>query len=578
MPKPTMQELARLKRLERSAGVVQRGLTRPAVNQAILAAGLPHLQRTHYHDVVEERSAQQRCGYPLCRNELAVAENDRGPKYRIDRSKKMVFDATEQRNFCCRQCCAASHHMANQISELPLGLRTASAFKPAKLSFLPHGRPSKADARPKRNGTGTGIASAAPTGPNPPSVQPSMGHGEPTSDPLAAAALTVAERFRGPGGGVPPTPPQPPGVAEGGNAHARVEGYEPGTVHAVQRELEAAGKKGEANILAGATPKRQSPWVPLAPTAGSATATAAATVGGGADGRPDPWDGFEVALAEAQRLEREAELHQRQRRQEALRLSLLGSTDADTDTGTGTATPATGSPAALGAAAVAVATATAAAHPPSTATAAEEEPKEPTYTRLHRTVASWRTAATIELLARGGDQPWERRVAKLTGDGVAEAAVGSGAQFAVADDGGEVEVEVAGPRLPPVDSRSQFRVRQGVLATQLGASLPTMLSFLELPPHAVQRELAALVATLELHMNSVTFSPTEWLVLTTVLLVALAPNVTELATAWSAVGAAHPGVPVPPTKLEMWLTQLGIDAFGFSKLVNSLTTADDAPP
>lgn len=64
MPGPSVAELARLKELEKSARVVQEALAdRPAVTRAALAAGVPHIQRAHYIDLVEERATRNFCGW-----------------------------------------------------------------------------------------------------------------------------------------------------------------------------------------------------------------------------------------------------------------------------------------------------------------------------------------------------------------------------------------------------------------------------------------------------------------------------------------------------------------------------------
>lgn len=80
------------------------------------------IQRNHYQDVVDERSAALRCGYPLC----TAIINDEGAigKYRIDFTTRKIYDTTNLKKFCSEQCCEASMHVLNQISEVPLAART----------------------------------------------------------------------------------------------------------------------------------------------------------------------------------------------------------------------------------------------------------------------------------------------------------------------------------------------------------------------------------------------------------------------------------------------------------------------
>jgi hypothetical protein len=179
-------------------------------------------------------------------------------------------------------------------------------------------------------------------------------------------------------------------------------------------------------------------------------------------------------------------------------------------------------------------------------------PRRSLFAKLRDTLESWRTDATVELLSPAADPPWEDRLEEFSRTMVSRNPA----------DGSESSDD---PQLPPVDSRSQRWVRRSALTGQLQASLPPVLEFLELPPHAVHTELTAMIATLEIHMDTVHFVPTEWLVFGTVLLVALAGKVDVLREAW---GAPSPDASV--TKLEYWIHQIGLDAPSFTALVETI--------
>eukprot|EP00038_Savillea_parva_P012563 m.205489 g.205489 ORF g.205489 m.205489 type:complete len:585 (-) comp22957_c0_seq1:80-1834(-) len=578
---PSRGDLERLKRLERSAYTVQQALaSRPAVTQSVLCAGVPHLQRAHYSGVVEERSAKRWCGYPLCSNELAANERDRGSKYRIDRSRQVVYDATDLRNYCSRACAAASYHLSNQISELPLGIRPVKSFRVAKLTFLAHGhrQPHGPDAKTATNDAGR----TAPKDLVPPTVPVAGAAGACTTDTTAIPStdnemkspqdgLAITERS-------PAAPPTAPRPAPTRNAHALVEGYEPGT------------------LATGASPPRKHvPMASVHPLPRQRDTT---------DG-PDPWDGFEEGLAEMKRQEKEAE---QQRIRAAMRPSILrppsgvvgAAVGPGTDGGGGAPSLPGGNLARLGRleqprpggeeAAV-----TGTVHPDHSAgpgsTIPRDRPDHPNlqaakpsaFDKIKGILESWRTEATIALLSLDPTYPpWPQRLdqflkASTHGSTRTAAGQGEGPDRGGADDGGEDTL--SDPRLPAIDSRSQRRVRHAVLMDQLTAAAPAVLSFLAIPHHAVQEELRALTATLELHMDTVYFAPTEWLVITSVLLVALAGHVDVLRRAW---GAPAPDADVGKdgtrvNRLEFWIAKLGLEAPTFAMLVDALRTPPEQP-
>lgn len=425
----------------------------------------------------------------------------------------------------------ASYHLANQISELPLLIRPRSAFRPAKLTFLVHGKPRRLDAPP---------VSPAPQ----PTVAGSTDDGQPRSDTQPPRAgveegLVVTER-QPEAEPVAPTPGSPDR-----DAHTLVEGYTPGT------------------LLAGKTPAPLPAEAPRGTTAPQA----------GPPAEPDPWDGFDEALAEMRRQEQEAE---KIKLRAAMRPSVVRTDDAPLPGGARSSKAAINPSHSTPPSTTAVESKPPIAPSPEPAHA-DNQPVGPTrvFTKLLETLDSWRTSATSELLAVGGTVSWEQRLAKFGQTrAVAPPARGTGTEGA--DEAGE------DPRLPAIDSRNQQRLRVAMVTEQLLAALPTVLEYLELPQHAVQTELTVVVGTLALHRDTVHFTPAEWRVLATTILVALASHVDPVHRAWAAAAPPKPRGQGPRgvTRLEHWLQQLGLDAPSFSRLVCALRdpAGDPVPP
>ncbi|XP_050402043.1 putative RNA polymerase II subunit B1 CTD phosphatase RPAP2 isoform X2 [Patella vulgata] len=74
----------------------------------------------HYHDVIEERTIVELCGYPLCDNQLKMIPKQ---KYHISSKSNKVYDITERKKFCSNQCFKASTFYENQISTSPIWAR-----------------------------------------------------------------------------------------------------------------------------------------------------------------------------------------------------------------------------------------------------------------------------------------------------------------------------------------------------------------------------------------------------------------------------------------------------------------------
>ncbi|KAH9103247.1 hypothetical protein AeMF1_020385 [Aphanomyces euteiches] len=85
----------------RDAFVLMSTLLVPSVPREYLDLCGKILQERHVRDVFEERSVQQRCGWALCRETLS---NRRQQKYRVSVSKKQVYNAREEQQFCSDKC------------------------------------------------------------------------------------------------------------------------------------------------------------------------------------------------------------------------------------------------------------------------------------------------------------------------------------------------------------------------------------------------------------------------------------------------------------------------------------------
>jgi len=84
-----------------------------------------------YDDIIEERSIEKICGYPVCCNALT---NTKKQKYYLSLKDKAVYDITVRKCFCSDYCFCASKHFRSQISITPLWLRHKEP--PVKFTLL----------------------------------------------------------------------------------------------------------------------------------------------------------------------------------------------------------------------------------------------------------------------------------------------------------------------------------------------------------------------------------------------------------------------------------------------------------
>ncbi|KFM57894.1 putative RNA polymerase II subunit B1 CTD phosphatase rpap2, partial [Stegodyphus mimosarum] len=78
------------------------------------------LCQNDYDDVIQERSIEHMCGYPLCSKIITQVPKQ---KYHISRLSNKVYDLTERKCFCSNACYKASNFVKAQLSPVPLYMR-----------------------------------------------------------------------------------------------------------------------------------------------------------------------------------------------------------------------------------------------------------------------------------------------------------------------------------------------------------------------------------------------------------------------------------------------------------------------
>ncbi|XP_054723943.1 putative RNA polymerase II subunit B1 CTD phosphatase RPAP2, partial [Uloborus diversus] len=81
------------------------------------------LCRGDYDDVIQERSIEHMCGYPLCPNPIKQITKQ---KFHISCTNNKVYELSERKCFCSNECYKASNFIKHQLSSLPLYMRKDS--------------------------------------------------------------------------------------------------------------------------------------------------------------------------------------------------------------------------------------------------------------------------------------------------------------------------------------------------------------------------------------------------------------------------------------------------------------------
>ncbi|KAJ1912659.1 hypothetical protein IWQ60_009566 [Tieghemiomyces parasiticus] len=94
--------------------------TSATVAEATLIQAAHYLTPQTFDEVIEERKAQNVCGYPLCGKPCMNIPG----QYRINLQQRKVYDVSELNRFCSKVCRAASKFYETQLSTDPLYIRS----------------------------------------------------------------------------------------------------------------------------------------------------------------------------------------------------------------------------------------------------------------------------------------------------------------------------------------------------------------------------------------------------------------------------------------------------------------------
>lgn len=91
------------------------------------------LERVHFDAVIEERSVNDRCGYPICSNALPPRHARSSAKYRVaPRQGKVYANASSQ--YCSEGCAVAAAYFAKQLSSV--GVHVRDLTHPMRIRLL----------------------------------------------------------------------------------------------------------------------------------------------------------------------------------------------------------------------------------------------------------------------------------------------------------------------------------------------------------------------------------------------------------------------------------------------------------
>ncbi|KAJ1993222.1 hypothetical protein GGI25_003737 [Coemansia spiralis] len=101
------------------------------VSEAVLKQAANYLTPEDFDSIMEERTASDMCGYPICNNKKQKLDK----RFHISLARRKIYDITEQGGYCSKQCMAASKFYRHQLSEEPLYMRDRS--KPTDIMLMP---------------------------------------------------------------------------------------------------------------------------------------------------------------------------------------------------------------------------------------------------------------------------------------------------------------------------------------------------------------------------------------------------------------------------------------------------------
>ncbi|KAJ2508564.1 hypothetical protein H4217_008523 [Coemansia sp. RSA 1939] len=89
------------------------------VSENVLKQAAKYITPEEYDSVVEERAAEELCGYPVCGRSKQKLEQ----RFSISVAHRKIYDITEQGSYCSRECMAASRFYRHQLTDEPLYMR-----------------------------------------------------------------------------------------------------------------------------------------------------------------------------------------------------------------------------------------------------------------------------------------------------------------------------------------------------------------------------------------------------------------------------------------------------------------------
>ena len=133
--KPEVKDkiLERVAREEKALRIVERLIDNPVSSQ-LLQKSLRYINQSVYNDIVEERSIEKHCGYPICKNQLPKIIKKQ--TYAINARLNKVYKLEERNKFCSSKCYTYSRNIRDQLLSEPVWLVSKSAHADIEMTPL----------------------------------------------------------------------------------------------------------------------------------------------------------------------------------------------------------------------------------------------------------------------------------------------------------------------------------------------------------------------------------------------------------------------------------------------------------
>lgn len=113
--------------------IVEKLLESVDISEDDFLSMLKDINQSHFEDIVEERSIEKLCGWPLCKKQLTEIPKK---QFDINLSKKKVYDIRDRKRFCSSDCYRATSYLKAQLLTGPLWLRDLEEIPEFKLLTL----------------------------------------------------------------------------------------------------------------------------------------------------------------------------------------------------------------------------------------------------------------------------------------------------------------------------------------------------------------------------------------------------------------------------------------------------------